>query len=125
MGERKKTVKNKNIIYGVDITKNITPIKVRDAIIECFYEAHNDVLELASETFGSPSEKKFEKMKKSHIKELIQDIFDKIKGDFNKPTKDDLLKVLEGLKGIASIYRNQKLIKKHISEIMILINKLE
>jgi len=125
MGERKKITKNKKIIYGVDITKNVTPIMVRDAIIKCFYEAHSDVLELASETFGYPSEKKFEKMKKSHIKELIQGVFNKIGGDFNKPTKDDLLKVLERLKGIASIYRNSKVIKKHVSEIMLLINKID
>ena len=37
-------------------------------------------------------------MKKSHVKELIHDIFDKIGGDLNKSTKDNLLKVLENLK---------------------------
>jgi len=125
MGERKKNAKNSNIIYGVDITKNITPAMVRDAIIQCFYEAHSDVLELARETFGHPPKKKFEEMKKSHVKELVRDIFDKIKGDFNKPTKDNLLKVLENLKGFATIYRKPDIIKKHVKEIMFLINKLD
>ncbi len=36
--------KNDNIIYGVDVTKNVTPVMVRDAIIQCFYEAHCNVL---------------------------------------------------------------------------------
>ncbi len=125
MGKRKKIVKNSNIIYGIDITKNITPVMVRNAIIQCFYEAHGNVLELAKESFGHPPKKKFEEMKKSHVKELIQDIFDKIGGDFNKPTKDNLLKVLENLKGFASIYRQPDVIKKHVSEIMFLINKLD
>jgi hypothetical protein len=125
MGERKKKAKNSNIIYGVDITKNITPAMARDAIIQCFYEAHSNVLELARETFGHPPKKKFEEMKKSHVKELVQDIFDKIGGDFNKPTKDNLLKVLEGLKGFATIYRKPDIIKKHVKEIMFLINKLD
>jgi hypothetical protein len=124
MGERKKISESSSIIYGVNITKKVTPVMVRDAIIQCFYEAHKDVLELARETFGTPPEKKFEEMKKSHVKELIQDIFDKIGGDFNKPTKDNLLKVLDNLKGFASIYRKPEAIKKHISEIKLLINKL-
>jgi hypothetical protein len=125
MGERKKNQKNSNIIYGVDVTKNVTPVMVRDAIIKCFYEAHCNVLDLARETFGHPPKQKFEKMKKSHIKELVQDIFHKIGGDFNKPTKDNLLKVLQNLKKFATIYRKPDVIKKHVSEIMLLINKLD
>ena len=125
MGKGIMVSKNDNIIYGVDVTKNVTPVMVRDAIIQCFYEAHCNVLELARETFGRPPENKFEEMKKSHIKELIQDIFIKIGGDFNKPTKDNLLKVVENLKGFASVYRKPDEIKKHISEIMLLINKLD
>ena len=117
--------KNDNIIYGVDVTKNVTPVVVRDAIIQCFYEAHCNVLELARETFGHPPKKKFEEMKKTHVEELIHDTFDKIGGDFNKPTKDNLLKVLENLKEFASIYRKPDVIKKHVSEIMLLINKLD
>ena len=116
---------NKKIIYGVDITKKVTPVLVRDAIIQCFYEAHCNVLELARETFGHPTEKKFEKMKKSHVKELVQDIFVKINGDFRNPTKENLLLVLKNLESFAKIYRMPKIIKKHANEIMNLINKLD
>jgi len=125
MGKGIMVSKNDNIIYGVDVTKNVTPVMVRDAIIQCFYEAHCNVLELARETFGHPPKKKFEEMKKMHVEELIHDAFDKIGGDFNKPTKDNLLKVLENLKEFASIYRKPDVIKKHVSEIMLLINKLD
>jgi len=124
MGERKKLQKNSKSIYGADISKKVTPVMARDAIIQCFYEAHTNVLELARETFGHPPKEKFEEMKKSHVKELVQDIFDKIEGDFNKPTKEDLIKVIDNLKGFASIYRKQDEIKKHVNEIMVLINKL-
>jgi hypothetical protein len=58
--ERKRIANNSNIIYDVDITNNVTPIMVREALIQCFYEAHCNVLELARETFGNPPEKKFE-----------------------------------------------------------------
>jgi len=114
-----------NIIYGVDVRKDVTPVMVRDTLIQCFYKAHCNVLELARETFGHPPERKFEKMKKVHVKELVQDIFVKIEGDFNNPTKDNLLKVLDNLKSFASIYRMLNVIKKHVSEIMLLINKLD
>ena len=125
MEERKKIVKNSNIIYGVDVTKNVTPVMVRNAIIQCFYEAHSNVLELAKDTFGHPPERKFEEMKKSHVKDLVEDIFDKIRGDFYKPTKDNLLKIIENLKEFAAIYRNPEVIDKHVNEIMQLINKLD
>ena len=125
MREGKKFAEKSNIIYGVDISKNVTPVMVRDAIIQCFYEAHSNVLGLARETFGNPPEKRFKKMKKSHIEELVQDIFHRIGGDFNKPTKENLLKVLYILKDFASIYRWTNIIKKHVSEIMILVNKLD
>ena len=123
--EGNKINMNKNLIYGIDITKKVTPKKIRDAIIRCFFEAHCNILELARETFGHPPEKKFEGMKKSHVKELVQDIFIKINRDFNNPTKEDLLLVLKNLESFAKIYRKPKIIKKHVSEIMILINKLD
>ena len=125
MGERKIFAENSNIIYGIDITKNVTPIMVRDAIIQCFYEAHYNVLELARETFGHPPKKRFEEMKKKHVNELVHDIFHSIGGDFDRTTKDDLLKVLEELKKFASIYRKTEVIKKHVSEIIVLIDKLD
>ena len=125
MREGKRITKNKNIIYGVDITKNVTSIMVRDAMIQCFYEAHCNVLDLARETFGHPPENKFEEMKKSHVNELVQDIFHKIGGDFNRPTKEDLLLALDNLKGFASIYRKPNIIKKHVNDLMRLIDKLE
>ena len=120
-----KISKNKNVIYGIDITKKVTPVMVRDAIIQCFYEAHCHVLELARETFGHPPDNKFEEMKRSHVKEIVQDIFVKINGNYDKPTKENLLLVLKNLEGFASIYRKPKIIKKHVSEIMTLINKLD
>ena len=119
------STKDEKIIYGVDITKKVTPILVRDAIIQCFYEAHKDILELAKEFFGDPKRKKFEEMKKIHVKELVENIFDKIGEDFNKPTKESLIHVVKHLKKIAKIYRKPDIIKKHVNEIMLLINKID
>jgi hypothetical protein len=115
----------KTIIYGVDISKKITPVMVRDAIIQCFFEAHDNILELAKDFFGEPDEECFEKMKKSHVKELIENIFEKIEKDFNNPTKDSLIEVVEHLEKIAKVYRNQDIIDTHVKEIMQLINRID
>jgi len=124
MGEKIKDTQNNNIIYGVDVSKNVTPIMVRDAIIQCFYEAHRNVLELTKDIFGNPPEKKFEEMKKSHVQDLIYDIFEWTGGEFNNPTKKSLFKVLEVLRRFASVYRRQEIIKMHFTEILLLIERL-
>ena len=79
MGKGIMVSKNDNIIYGVDVTKNVTPVMVRDAIIQCFYEAHCNILELARETFGHPPEEKFEEMKINYRKKMLNKRKNKIK----------------------------------------------
>lgn len=116
--------KNENIIYGVDATKDVTPILVRDAIIQCYYEAHCEILEHARDTFGKPPREKFEKMKKEHVKELVENIICTNGGDYKNPDKNCLLKLIKQLEKIASIYREPEIIEKHVSEINILMNKL-
>lgn len=112
------------MIYGVDISKKITPIIVRDAIIDCFYRAHNEVLDLAREYFACNSEKKFKEMKQQQVRDLIEDIFISAGGDFKKPTKKALIQVIEKLKKFAAVYRETKIIEKHANEIMQLIDKI-
>ena len=119
-----KNIEKCDIIYGVDITEKIEPFMVRDAIIQCFYEAHNDVLEIERERFGNPPRIKFEEMKKDYVKKMVQDIFKKIDGDFIDPAKNDLFRVIENLREIALDYRTPDVIKKHFTEILLLIDKL-
>lgn len=114
-----------NIIYGVDITKKVTPIMVRDAIIQCYYEAHCNVLELAKEAFYEPPKKNFDKMKKAHVRELIENFICDVGGDVNNPSKSCLIKVLNRLQKIASTYREPEVINSHVSDIYQLIDKLE
>jgi hypothetical protein len=124
MGDKNKTINDNNGKYGVDITKKIEPFMVRDAIIKCFYLAHNDVLELEWENFGKPKRERFEIMKKEYVKNMVMDIFKKINGDFNEPTKKDLFRVIENLRDYSSDYREPNVIKKHFTEILLLIDKL-
>ena len=112
-------------IYGVDISKTITPVMVRDAIIGCFLAAHKEVLDLMKEYGTFKSEEEFKKMKSLNVEYLIRGIFSDIKADFNNPTKEDLVKVIARLADIAKNFRNPEIVKKHYGEIMTLIDKLE
>lgn len=114
----------KKCIYGVDTTKKITPLMVRDAIIECFLQAHDEELEQMREYGKIPSEKTFAKLKRINITALIKKTFEEIGEDFNEPTKSSMLHVIERLEKLAANFRNQELISKHEEEILILINKL-
>ena len=124
MKDKVNNMGNSSIIYGVDFSDKVTPVMVRDAIVQCFYEAHRDVLELARENFGNPPKKRFEEMKRSHVKDLISDVFEGTGGDFNNPTKRSLFKVIEVLRMFASIYRREEIIKMHFTDILLLIERL-
>jgi Zn-dependent oligopeptidase len=111
-------------IYGVDLSKRITPVMVRDAIIKCFIEAHSEVLEMMKEYHEFKSMKEFEEMKQIDVELLIKSKFEEIGADFNNPTKKDLIEIIEKLAVLASNFRKSEVIDKHYSEIMQLVNKL-
>jgi len=113
-----------NIIYGVDISKEITPIMVRDAIIDCFTKAHSDILEEMKDYTDSEYEEKIEKMKQETVKSLVESKFKEIGGDFNNPTKNTLIQVVMKLAEYASAFRDPAVIDKHIDEILKLIDKI-
>lgn len=117
--------KKENIIYGVNLEKKVTPIMVRDAIINCFYQAHSDVLDLAREYFKYESKESFKIAKREHVTDLVETIFAETGGNFYKPNKTDLIHVVKNLRKIASLYREPDIIKKHVDEIMQLINKID
>jgi len=111
-------------IYGVDLSKEITPWQVRDVMHACFVQAHCDVLAEMKEYHEFKSEAEFEEMKQLDVAMLIKSIFGEIGADFENPTKKDLLKVVDKLSVYASKFRKPDIIEKHHAEIMMLINKL-
>jgi hypothetical protein len=113
-----------NCIYGVDVTKEITAVMVRDAIIQCFLKAHSKILEEMKEYDEFKSKEEFERMKLFDVKLLIQKYFEDTDGDFENPTKDSILKVIKKLQEFAVHFRKPEIVKEHTNEIMTLINKL-
>jgi hypothetical protein len=108
----------------IDLTKDILPIQARDAIIQCFFEAHEEVLEDLG-NYDEISKKELENIKKLDVELLIKKFFDEVKGDFNNPTKKSLLEVCDKLAEYAKNFRNKKVIEKHYNYIMKIVNKLK
>ncbi len=111
-------------IYGVDLGDDVTPLMIRDAIINCFVEAHNSVLEQMRAFIDFESEEKFKETKKTEVKLILINIFHEINGSFDNPTKEDLIKVCDKLAKIAKNHRSDDIIKKNYGDIMQLIERL-
>ena len=110
-------------IYSIDLSKKITPIMVRDAIIDCFTTAQADIVDAMMLNTSSFSE---DKIKKISIDFVIKSAFKNAHVDFYNPTKNDLIMVIAELKSYAKqALGNKNIIDKHTDEIYMLIDKLE
>jgi len=113
-----------NLIYGVDPSKPVTPAMVRDAIVDCFVEAHKETLEEMKSYHDFKSEEEFEEMKMINIKMLIKSKFEEVGASFDSPTKESIIGVMDKLADLSINFRNQEVVKKHYGEIMVLVNNL-
>lgn len=100
-------------IYGVDTSTSVTPVQVRDALLQCFMEAHADCLEL-----DTPNEEVTEQMIRMHV----ENAFKESGGNFSAPTKESILKAMDHLKSFAANFRNQDVIQAHYQKMLGLID---
>ena len=112
---------NDSCIYGVNLSGKITPVQVRDAIIECFTQAQEELMEYMKRT----TELKPEEIEKMYVDAIIEKAFEEVGGDFRNPTKEAIIKVVKKLKEFsAGVFRDSEIIEKHAGEIKQLIDKL-
>jgi hypothetical protein len=102
-------------VYGVSLDEPITPLIVRDAIVECFYQAH-----CADTGLGDDDPETVKK----YCTDLVIKAFTETGGDFEVPTKDAIFKVLGQLAEFAKNFRDPTIIKKHYNDIMRLVELL-
>ncbi|MBN1156316.1 hypothetical protein JXA85_01765 [Candidatus Woesearchaeota archaeon] len=108
-----------NAIYGVDADAEVTATQARDAMIECFYQAHRQLIE------NSVDVEEKQEYSKSTIKHMIQECFEEVQGDYNNPTVADLMAVCNKLAKFAKRFRGKDIVEKHYREIMSLIKKVK
>jgi len=101
-------------IYGCDLDGKITSQDVVKALNECFYRAH-----CADASLGGGEE-----IDRDYCESMIKKAFTQVGGDYNNPTKDSILKVMEYLQDFAKNFRDPSVIQKHASQIMKLVDKL-
>lgn len=102
-------------IYGVDLNKDVTALMVRDAIIECFRLAHceDSGINVADKNIN-----------KEYCGDIVKKAFSDTGSDFDKPTKDTIIKVLGELKSFSMNFRDKSIIEHHYNQILKLVNKL-
>ncbi|MFH1770144.1 MAG: hypothetical protein ABH828_01165 [archaeon] len=111
-----------NCIYGVDLSKPVTPMMVRDALIECFLNAHGSILDDMKDQYKDSKE--FNQIKEIDIKMTIKKFFKDVGGDFDNPTKESILKVMGKLQEFSANFRKPKIIERHAGQMMLLVEKL-
>jgi hypothetical protein len=111
-------------IYGVDPNKKISTVDVREAIIDCFTKAHSHVMDEGRGILKELTDEQFEEIKQMNVREMIKRIFKQINGNYQNPSKKDLIAVCDALKEFAANFRSPQIIKKHYGEIMSLIERL-
>lgn len=111
--------------YGICFEKHPSPVQVRDAIIQCFYEAHKDILEQVFSTTTTNCDEQKESQKYKHVEMLIRKMFRDVNEEFNRPTKQSLLKVIDKCAAYAQNFRDQDIISHHYKEMKDLIDQIK
>lgn len=66
-----------------------------------------------------------EDINREYCKNIVIKAFHEVNGDFNNPTKKDILGVMGKLAEFSKNFRNPEIIKKHAKEMTTLIEKLD
>ena len=102
-------------VYGINPEGEVTPLMVRDAIIKCFTQAH---------CVDSGIDESEVKANELYCKQIVEKAFKDANDDFENPTRDGIMRVLENLKEFALNFRDPSIIEKHYGEIMQLVNRM-
>lgn len=103
-------------IYGVNVDEPVTPIMVRDAITECFRQAH---------CLDTGVDFNNDEANLTYCRSIVQKAFADAGGDFNNPTKDSIVGCLGNLVQFSKNFRDTSIVEKHFEEIMKLVNRIE
>lgn len=104
--------------------KEITPIFIRDQIVECFTTAHSEALEEMIRGSDDENRQEVEDIKKINILYFIKSKFEEVGADFTNPTRKDLIAVLDKLVKFSLNFRAPDIVKGNYSKMMALVEKL-
>ena len=102
-------------LYGADLDQPITALIARDALTECFFEAHCADTEIDA---------KDNEDNREYIKSIVKKSFEDSNGDFEKPTKESILHAMEKLQDFAKNFRDISLVQHHAGQMMKIVEKI-
>ncbi len=101
---------------------DLTPEKARDIIVRCFFEAQKEALHSENNEFN----KKDYGQIHDKVVSIIWVAFTDVGGDFEKPTKEILIKVVNRLADMANSWDTpDDIIEHHKSQIARMLSMLE
>ena len=103
-------------IYGIDLDSDYNAMAVRNAMIECFYQAHCKDTEI---------DQGGEELTREYCTNIVKKAFADSEGDFEHPTKANILKAMGELSEFSSNFRDDEEIKKNYVKIGKLVEKLK
>ena len=114
------------VIYGVDTSKPYQAADVRDALVECFTQAHKEQLDALREfTTKDITDDEFENIKRIDVRQMIRSTMKDLGGNFDSPTKPLLEQTVLKLMEFASNFRDKTIVEKHSGEIKQLLDGLK
>ncbi len=93
--------------------KDMNPVKARDLIIKCFFEAQQETFARSRQQLGLQSN---EKETQGSIVSAIKLVMREVGGDFDNPTKESLMKAVDVLGRKASSWGTPDDITGHHKE---------
>jgi len=105
-----KDIEFKKWDFNAEEKKSLAPVKVRDLMVDCFYASQGPMFIKAKQNLKIVFTE--EDIRQRAIS-VVQTAFRKTAGDFQKPTKDSLLKVLDSLADAAASWGTPKDVIEH------------
>lgn len=105
-----------NTIFGINLNEPLTPLIIRDAIVNCFWDAH------CADTGIDESEKE---INKKYCHDTVVNAFNTTGGNFDNPTKESIINACKNLATFSENFRDKELVRENFNKIMQLVEKLD
>lgn len=93
----------------------VTLVDVRDAIIDCLYEAHCAEIGLGED----------ELLENRYCFKVVKRTFAEQGVDFDNPTREGIIKVLGALGDFSKTFRSPDIIEEHQSKILTMLDRVD
>ncbi|MBW3003334.1 hypothetical protein KY328_04705 [Candidatus Woesearchaeota archaeon] len=103
----------------------VTAIQIRDKIIERMFQGGKEYLKRIEGFYNMKSQQEIDVLKQKEVESVVAATFEKVNADFENPTKESLLLVIEELHRIGPKYAPKDVVEKDAKDFKKLVQGLE